>query len=141
MNLFRPSARAVSKLLKTARLPIEDLPEGLEHFLAVGDTANPDGVVGLQIFGDVALLRSLVVAASARGCGLGKYLVAAAEDRARAHGVRRVFLLTDTAEEFFAALGYDTIERSLAPGAIRRTAQFSDLCPACAAFMVKQLFP
>jgi amino-acid N-acetyltransferase len=141
VNFFRPTARAVGRLLTTVDLPTEDLPGGLEHFLGIGDPENPDGVVGLEIFGDVALLRSLVVARRARGRGLGKRLVAAAEERARQQAVHKVFLLTDTADAFFAALGYEPCDRELAPAPVRGTRQFSALCPASATLMVKELFP
>ena len=139
LRFFRPSVDAVKPLLTTAGLPTEDLPEGLEHFLACGDSINPDGVVGLEIFGPVALLRSLVVAEAVRGRGLGKDLVGAAEDLATQHGVGRIFLLTDTAEGFFAALGYTSADRQSAPEPIRLSRQFAELCPASAAFMAKVL--
>ena len=138
MSFFQPSAEAVKALLTTTGLPTDDLPVGLDHFLACGDPTNPDGIVGLEIFGRDALLRSLVVRETARGRGLGKDLVAAAEAVAADHGVGRVFLLTDTAEGFFATLGYRHTDRQTAPAAVKASRQFTELCPASAAFMMKQ---
>ena len=139
MSFFQPRFEAAKALLATAGLPTDDLPEQLEHFLACGNAAEPDGIVGLEIFGEDALLRSLVVAERMRERGLGQDLVAAAEVLATSHGVRRVFLLTDTAAEFFSALGYTSSDRRLAPAPVRASRQFSELCPATAAFMVKNL--
>ena len=61
------------------------------------------------------------------------------ERRARALGLSRLFLLTDTAERFFAAAGYQRIERATVPTCVTRTAQFASLCPASAACMRKEL--
>ncbi len=141
MVFFQPPREAVKALLTAAGLPTDDLPGGLDHFLACGDPANPDGIVGLEIFGKGALLRSLVVGEAARGRGLGKDLVAAAEALAAGHRVQRVFLLTDTADGFFAALGYRRADRHSAPAAVQASRQFTELCPASAAFMIKQLRP
>jgi len=141
MNLFRnpPEAR-VKALLAESQLPASDLSSGhLEHFFGCGDARLPEGVVGLEIYGAVALLRSLAVAASRRGQGCGRALVAEAERHARSRGVRAIYLLTTTAERFFARLGYRPIDRTDAPEAIRRTQEFSSLCPSSSAFMVKEL--
>jgi amino-acid N-acetyltransferase len=99
------------------------------------------GVVGFEPFGQVALLRSLAVAPSQRGKGLGQALVASAEAHATAQGIDSLYLLTTTAAAFFARLGYTTVERALAPAAIRATRQFAGLCPAAATLMCKRLSP
>jgi hypothetical protein len=52
------------------------------------------------------LLRSLVVDPRARTTGIGSQLVAHAEAYARARGMPSIYLLTTTAEAFFAARGY-----------------------------------
>lgn len=131
---------AVRELLDAAGLPSGDLHAAmLEHFLVCGDPAAPAGVVGLELFGDAALLRSLVVRKSARRRGTGRALVAAAENDARNAGVRVVYLLTETAEAFFAALGYSPCAREQAPPAIHGTAQFAHLCPDSARLMYKAL--
>jgi amino-acid N-acetyltransferase len=53
--------------------------------------------------------------------------------------VRTLFLLTTTAEGFFARLGYLHATRDVAPPAIRSTKEFAGICPASSAFMSKQL--
>ena len=139
MRFCRPSFDAVKALLESADLPSADLPEDLEHFVGCGNPASPDGVVGLEIFGDLALLRSLVVSTSNRGAGLGKRLVTIAEEYAREKEVKTIYLLTETAERFFESLGYRSADRESAPASIRSTQEFSALCPDSAAFMVKEL--
>lgn len=139
--MFRnPGASQVRHLLTESKLPSSDLSsKHLEHFWGCGPAEAPEGVVGLEIYGDVALLRSLAVALDSRGRGHGKALVAQAERYARSQGVSRVYLLTTTAETFFDRLGYRKADRESAPASIRDTQQFAGLCPTSSAFMVKVL--
>lgn len=97
------------------------------------------GTVGLEIYEDVALLRSLCVLPLCRGRGVGRELVARAEATARSRGVRRLFLLTVTVPAFFETLGYARSDRSAAPPAIRATAEFETLCPATAVCMCRDI--
>ena len=127
-------------LLTDAGLPSDDVAAlDFAHFLGIGDPDHPDGVVGLEVFGDVALLRSLVLRPDRRGTGEGRLLVDAVEAHARTHGITRLYLLTSTAEAFFAHLGYARTARETAPDSIRTTREFASLCPSTAAFMVKTL--
>jgi amino-acid N-acetyltransferase len=140
-SVFRaPDLVQVQRLVAGAGLPTEDLAEAdLSHFFGYGSRERPSGVVGLELTGDEALLRSLVVEAPVRGAGGGRALVAAAEAHARRSGARSVYLLTTTAAAFFERLGYVRVDRDSAPGAIRATREFSTLCPASAVLMVKRL--
>src|ERR1700733_12348644 len=137
----RPPRSIAGALLEAQRLPVSDITDGhLEHFFFfVGSDGPPRGLVGLELYGADALLRSLAVGESARGSSLGSALVEHAEQYAAANSVRSVYLLTTTAETFFKRLGYERIERSQAPPSIKATREFVSLCPASSAFMVKPL--
>ena len=141
MNIFRrPSEPQVKSLLTESQLPTADLSaKNLEHFFGCGTAQTPKGVVGLEIYSTVALLRSLAVATDCRGIGCGKALVAEAERYAQSKGVTELYLLTTTAERFFERLGYSRSARDSAPEAIRQTKEFSCLCPSSSAFMAKVL--
>lgn len=135
---------AISTLLRSAKLPFEDLqPGGLGDFLvarsAPDGTAEPAGLIGLERFADIGLLRSLVVVPSARGAGLGAQLMADLERLAAAAAVRELWLLTIDADAYFERFGYTTRDRADAPPAIRETAEFSTLCPGSAILMSKTL--
>ena len=131
---------ALRDLLGTVDLPVDDLDAlDLAHCLRCGSEDDPQGVVGLELYGEHGLLRSLAVRPSSRGRGCGVALVEAAERHAATHGVRTLHLLTETAEGFFGSLGYRPAQRSEAPEAIRSTRQFSGLCPNSAAFLSKTL--
>jgi amino-acid N-acetyltransferase len=136
----RPTKQAAVRLLEGAQLPVADLTDAhMEHFFFSGPEQAPTGLVGLEFCGRDALLRSLVVTPASRGAGLGKALTRHAEEHARSHGARAVYLLTTTAAAFFRAHGYSVADRATAPAAIRATPEFADICPASSAFLFKEL--
>jgi amino-acid N-acetyltransferase len=141
MNVFpHPPALAVTRILGEAGLPYSDLTDAhLEHFFGCGSISAPDGIVGLELYESVALLRSLAVSSKCRGRGCGTALVAQAELFAQSQGAREICLLTTAAERFFEQLGYARVPREAAPVVIQRTQEFSTLCPSDSAFMVKRL--
>jgi amino-acid N-acetyltransferase len=141
MDIFaKPNEAAVKHLLSESGLPIEDITaQHLQDFFGCGSGPELEGVIGLELFGEVALLRSLAVASSMRGTGVGSSLVAHAERHARDQGVQSLYLLTTTAEQFFLRHGYARIPRDEAPAAIKTTCEFSGICPTSSVFMVKYL--
>jgi amino-acid N-acetyltransferase len=136
----RPPLSAAAALLESHGLPASDIThEHLQHFFFVSANGSPTGLVGLELYGTDALLRSLVIAENARNNGLGSSLVRHAEQHAAKNGVRFIYLLTSTAEMFFKRLGYEQIDRFQAPFSVKETREFASLCPASAAFMMKTL--
>jgi len=135
-----PLPEAARGLLTAANLPTSDLTdEQLTSFFYCGPAAAPSALIGLEIYGNDALLRSLVVDPTLRSAGLGSALVKHAEVHAAKRDVGALYLLTTTAEAFFARRGYHRIDRTVAPAAIRSTREFAGLCPASSAFMFKRL--
>jgi amino-acid N-acetyltransferase len=129
---------SIRRLLDIEQLPTEDITEeSLELFLVCRDATGVAGVVGLERFGEVALLRSLVVTGEHMGRGLGKRLVAAAEALASDLGVHSIYLLTTTARTFFEHLGFRCIGREEGPLVIQSTREFATLCPASTVLWVK----
>ncbi len=133
-------AAPVIALLDRCGLPSGDVrPSAAMVFFGCRIRRELAGVVGLELYGTEALLRSLAVAPAYRHVGMGKALVAYAEAAATGRGVSDLYLLTTTAAPFFARLGYQPLPRAEAPEAIRTTAQFSGLCPASSTFMGKRM--
>lgn len=90
---------------------LERTIEELDLLVADGFVAEQAGqIVGfaaLEIYSKkLAELRSLAVADTFRGAGLGRRLVAACVDRAREKNVLEVMAITSS-EEFFRACGFD----------------------------------
>lgn len=123
-------------VLAAADLPTSDLDDGAAVYFASEDGA---AFGGLARYGDVGLLRSLVVPRERRGQGMGSALLLALVNQAQAFGVRDLWLLTTSAEAFFTRHGFQTTERAASPPAIASTSQFRDLCPASAALMHKRV--
>lgn len=131
---------AVLALLEDAGLPYQDITtEHLGNFLVAAGGRSILGAVGLERYGENALLRSLVVRPESRFTGLGKQLIDAIEEHARRTSVGTLYLLTTTAADFFARRGYEVIERSSAPAALQETTEFSSLCPSQAICMRRSL--
>ena len=126
----------VRRLLADAQLPVDGLED---QFPAAYAVAGPPhalvGAAGVEVHGLCGLLRSVVVAPAARGTGLGKALVADRLAWARAAGLREVYLLTTTAPDFFAALGFARLERAAAPPAIQASREFASVCPGTSVLM------
>jgi amino-acid N-acetyltransferase len=138
----RPPRAAAVALLQAQGLLVSDITdEHLEHFFFMGSDGSPTGLVGIEIYGIDALLRSLAVAENARTQGIGSALVQHAEDYATSRRVRAMYLLTTTAESFFEQRDYRRVDRTQAPPAIQSTPEFASLCPASSAFMMKRLYP
>lgn len=136
----RPPLAAALALLEGSDLPTSDLTDDhMQHFFYSGPAAAPAALVGVELCGPDALLRSLVVSPAHRSNGLGTVLVRHAENFARNEGAASMYLLTTSAESFFKRCGYVRANRETAPAEVRATREFSDICPASSAFLVKHL--
>lgn len=129
----------VQALLAAAALPFEDIASQLPHFAVAEEDGHIVGVAGIERYGTAGLLRSVCVAADRQGRGLAGTLVELVEAWAMASGVADLYLLTTTAEPYFAARGFTRVDRDSVPEAIRATAEFSALCPSSAVCMHRSL--
>jgi amino-acid N-acetyltransferase len=128
---------AVVKLLGRCDLPTGDLSAAhFPHFTLCRVGGRLAGTVGLEPLGDAGLLRSLAVAPELRGRRLGHELWGRARAEASRLGIRRLYLLTTTAEALFARWGFRRVDRSLVPDEIRATHELTTLCPSTAAVMM-----
>jgi amino-acid N-acetyltransferase len=132
----RPDERAaMADLLARCALPVDGLDDcGHELFVARAGGGIVAGA-GLDVRGAAALLRSVAVAPTHRGLGLGERVTAHALARADQLGLDAVYLLTTTAEQFFPRFGFVRIERSEVPPDIRGSVEFTSACPASAIVM------
>jgi N-acetylglutamate synthase-like GNAT family acetyltransferase len=131
---------ALAAALTKAKLPTADIeaPGRLFWRFETMDEV-PVGFGGLEVHGDDGLLRSVVTLPPVRGRGIGTAMVAALEFEARLHECRNLWLITNTASEFYERLGYARCERAVVPPAIAATGEFAELCPANADILMKRL--
>lgn len=128
-------------LLEEHDLPFDDVRSEPRCFLLASSGSTFVGIAGLETFGAVGLLRSVVVVGPRRGRGYGSALIDAVEDHARTNQVGTLYLLTTTAAEFFRQVGYTEVPRESVPPDIAETPEFTDLCPATATCMWKDVGP
>ncbi len=92
---------AVQTLLTEAQLPVEGVRQHFADFFVACQDEEIVGCVGLEKYGDCALLRSLAVAPNWRNQKLGLHLTQQVLSYAQANTVKEVVLLTTTAADFF----------------------------------------
>jgi UDP-N-acetylmuramate: L-alanyl-gamma-D-glutamyl-meso-diaminopimelate ligase len=118
---------AICKLLGELGLDAEGFDEQkMSDFLALENENGLMGCVGLEVFGEDAVLRGLAVSPSARGIGYGWMLADMAINLARFRGVRRLYLVTEKASDFFAAKhGFHVFDLSTAPPSVAASSTFT----------------
>lgn len=130
---------AIQDLLRKNDLPTEGLEKALAHCLVAETQNRIVGAIALEPKGRDGLMRSLVVAGDHQGHKLGTALSAKMVNGARLLGIERLYLLTTSAEAFFAPTGYKVVEKSRVPEAIRNTEEFKKLCPHNAVCMMRDI--
>lgn len=125
-------------LLQQQHLPVSDIDEDKVLYLLKADERTI-GTVGLEIFEDCALLRSVSIIKEEQGKGYGNFLNTAIENYAADSGISCLYLLTTTAKDFFSKHGYCVISREEAPLCVQQTAEFTSLCPSSAVVMKKKI--
>jgi amino-acid N-acetyltransferase len=130
--------REAIALLQQQHLPVLDIDENKVLYL-LKDGERTIGTVGLEIFEDCALLRSVSVLKEEQGKGYGKYINEEIEKYAKEAGINCLYLLTTTAKDFFNKQGYCVISREGAPVSVQQTAEFTALCPSSAVIMKKKI--
>lgn len=87
--------------LKTLDLPLDGVKDHLNNFFVLLDNSQIIGSIGLEIYGEVGLIRSVGIVKSYQGLGLGQRLVENIEKYAIDQLLKEIYIFTDTAEEFF----------------------------------------
>lgn len=130
----------IKSLLKDNNLPSEDLgSDSFKNFFIATSENNLAGVIGLDIFENLGLLRSLCVEGSYRNQRIASALFHHLIIYAHSQKIKELYLLTTTAEDFFKKRGFVTVDRSFVPEVIRMTSEFKDLCPNSAICMKRNL--
>jgi len=130
---------AILKLLAASGLPRDGLAEHLTTALVARAEDAVVGCAALELYGPAALLRSVAVASAYRGRGVGQRLTQAALELARRRSVAQIYLLTETAAEFFPKFGFRPVMRAQVPPAVQGSVEFTSACPDSALAMELQL--
>ncbi len=138
---FRPitdqkGLEALQRFLRDNKLPYIDLKLEGNHFIVYEDDAgNLIGSGGLELYGATALLRSIAVDEKLRGQAFGGKIVDEMISKARILSINELFLLTETARDYFLKKGFEDVPRNEVPETIKETTEFAQVCPASAVVM------
>ena len=130
---------AIQALLAACRLPADGIELAGDNCLLAKVDSWLVGLVALEPYGRLGLLRSLAVSPDYRRRSLGRSSCARIVSHARLLGVERLYLLTTDADRYFNALGFVLIARSEAPAEIQATSQFRSVCPKSALCMAREI--
>jgi amino-acid N-acetyltransferase len=128
-------------LLQQNSLPTDDCEAQLPAFFGIFEADRLIAAGGLEVAANDGLLRSVVVDTAHRGRGLARAITHFLIGEARRLELDAIYLLTETADDYFTRFGFVRVGRELAPQAIARTRQFAGLCPDSAVFMRLTLDP
>jgi amino-acid N-acetyltransferase len=130
----------LQKFLQANKLPHTDIKINGNLFIGYHDDhGNLIGSGGLELYGSTALLRSVAVDESLRGKSLGKKIVEDLVEKARNLKIQSIYLLTETAHDFFLKKGFADVPRDQVPEAVRNSSEFLDVCPSSADCMIFKL--
>jgi amino-acid N-acetyltransferase len=130
---------AVQALLRSNNLPFEDCDDHLLNFIGIAQDNQIIAIGGFEHVGRFALLRSVAVDSQFRGLGLALCLIENILGKLRFLNVEAVYILTETADQYFSPLGFKVIGRDKVPVEIQTTQQCQTLCPASAIAMRLEL--
>ena len=139
VRLHSEHLNQLETLLSDSGLPADDCAEQGDIFCGIFDHGELIAGGGLEPAGDYSLLRSIVVKPSCRGRGLARAISEYLLEQARSQGRSSVYLLTESAENYFENLGFVRVTRNQVPQAIAETRQFSSLCPDSASCLMTDL--
>ncbi len=127
------------ELLRSCDLPADDLDYQRDFLIGYYENDQMVGTGGLEIHGPYALLRSLSVKLGIRGKAVGSVIAEHLLRTARERNLRAVYLLTETAPDFFRKKGFRELPREDVPGDVRASGEFSQVCPDTAVAMCLSL--
>jgi amino-acid N-acetyltransferase len=93
-------------LVEAAGLPAREIEAFIDTFVVAERHGRLIGCGGLEVHDDTAVVRSVAVAAEARGLGVGRRLFLRLSALARAFWVADLYLFTGDAAPFWQKLGF-----------------------------------
>lgn len=130
---------AIRDVLRQAALTEAGLDGPALWFVVAERAGQVVGCAGLEAYGRWGLLRSVAVAPEHRGGGLGRLLVGRVLGEAGSRGMEGVYLLTDSADDWFPRFGFSPAHRADVPREVRQSVEFQGACDESARVMFLSL--
>ena len=129
---------AIKTLLAVCLLPTQDVRHGDIAFYVAESERGIIGVAGFESCGnDTGLLRSVAVMPGYRKQHIARRLVQRVVTAAADLKIDRLYLLTENARDYFANLGFSSLDRKAAPEEVRNSSLFSKMCSPSAGLMLR----
>ncbi len=129
----------IKSLLQTNDLPVVGVVQHWQNFLVADQQDCILGTLGVHYDGKKALLRSFVVNDSQRNSGIGKALLQRMLLEMQSRGIKDVFLLTETATNYFIREGFTEICRDEIPQILLKESGLDQECPCSSRCLKCQL--
>jgi amino-acid N-acetyltransferase len=129
----------VLDLLETAKLPTAGVKDHIHNFMLEFGNNTLLGCAGLEIYQQVGLLRSVAVNPIKHSNGVGSKLVKSILEHAKAQQLSNIFLLTETAENYFPRFGFNPVSRAEIPENLQASEELRGACPDSAVVMMLEL--
>lgn len=127
------------QLVADSGLPIQDLNYQKQTLISFFDKNAFIATAGLEIYGADALLRSVAVIKERQHNGIGSLILDQLQPVLQEKKIKTLYLLTETAKDFFLKRGFELIERKNVPQSVQSSAEFSHICPASASVMMRKI--
>lgn len=119
----------IIELLTKSNLPTEGVREVLSSTIVAKDGEDVIGCAAIEMYNNSTLLRSVAVDDRYQGKGIGLKLTQNLIGLSQNSNIKEIYLLTETAENYFTKLGFTKIPRAQAPTEIQQSEEFSAICP------------
>jgi len=128
---------AIRRLLVAALLPSGDVDGPNQRFIVARQNGRVVGCAGLETFGEDGQLRSMAVHWTGRNAGLGTKLHGRLLFEAVQAGVRMLYVVTTTAEDFFARQGYRKVQTAEVPPGVVGSEEYAAFVPGGGVVMAR----
>lgn len=116
---------SIKSLLQSVGLPTEGIESHISHFHKVIQNKKLIAVVGLEIYEDIGLIRSLAVNIEYQKKGIGSILIHKIENYSTQNKLNTLYLFTDTADKLFVKLGYQYISINEIDSKLKKSKEFT----------------
>lgn len=105
----------IRNLLTASRMPVQGALNHLSNFVVATENGRVVGAIGMEVYSDIGLVRSLVVASNMRGRAIAKRLVKHLIQRAQTRGLGALYLLSGPGDPLFLRHGFEKMPRADMP--------------------------
>jgi len=139
LNARSEHLHSVKEILQLNHLPLIGVEDQFSNYFILQLNADIIGVIGLEIYGDSALIRSFAIIPEFQKKGLGTTLFQQIMEYAQEKKIKNLYVLTQTAKVFFEKKNFGVVDRNVAPLEIQQSKEFTTACPSTAILLKRAI--